>query len=95
MKIILSLSFVLFSLAAKSQAAFIDSIITKESLEFTVSALAHDSMKGRFTALPQTQKAAEFIAARFKEAGLKPLAGNDSEQGKALNRRTELSVIGN
>lgn len=75
MKIILSLIFILFSAAAKSQANFIDSIITKESLELSVSALAHDSMKGRFTALSQTKKAAEFIAKRFEEAGLKPLAG--------------------
>jgi Zn-dependent M28 family amino/carboxypeptidase len=77
MKTTLSIFFILLSIAAKSQVAFIDSLITKESLEFTVSALAHDSMKGRFTALPETEKAAAFIAQRFEEAGLKPLAGND------------------
>jgi Zn-dependent M28 family amino/carboxypeptidase len=77
MKTTLSIFFILLSIAAKSQVAFIDSIITKESLEFTVSALSNDSMKGRFTAFPETKKAAEFIAERFKDAGLKPLAGND------------------
>lgn len=78
MKITFSIFFVLFSVAAKSQVEFIDSIITKESLEFTISALANDSMKGRFTAFPETKKTAEFIAERFQEAGLKPLAGNDA-----------------
>jgi hypothetical protein len=77
MKTTLSIFFILLSIAAKCQVEFIDSIITKESLEFTVSSLANDSMKGRFTALPQTEKAADFIAARFEEAGLKPLSGND------------------
>lgn len=67
----------LFFITAKSQQPTPEGLISIESLKHTVSALAHDSMKGRFTALPQTKKAAEFIAARFKEAGLKPLAGND------------------
>ena len=77
MKTTLSIFCILLCFTAKSQVKFIDSIITKESLEFTVATLADDSMKGRFTALPQTKKAAQFIAARFQEAGLKPLAGND------------------
>lgn len=77
MKIILSILFILIFITGRSQGSFIDSIITKESLKLTVSALCHDSMKGRFTGFRQTKKAAEFIAARFEEAGLKPLAGND------------------
>jgi Peptidase family M28 len=77
MKITLSIFCVLFFIVARSQELSVDSIITMESLKHTISTLANDSMKGRFTALPQTKKAAEFIAARFKEAGLKPLAGND------------------
>jgi Zn-dependent M28 family amino/carboxypeptidase len=78
MKIILSILFILLFITGRSQASFVDSIITKESLEFTVSALSNDSMKGRFTAFPETKKAAEFIAVRFQEAGLNPLAGNDA-----------------
>jgi hypothetical protein len=77
MKITISICCILFFIAGKSQQQNIDSIITLESLKHTISALAHDSMKGRYTAFPQTKKAAEFIAARFKEAGLKPLSGND------------------
>ncbi len=67
----------LFSFAVTGQSTSIDSIITKESLISTVSALAHDSMLGRFTAMPETKNAATFIASRFKEAGLNPLVGND------------------
>src|SRR6185503_16656333 len=37
-----------------------------------VKALAHDSMRGRDTGSPEHRKAAEFIAAAFKQAGLKP-----------------------
>ncbi len=37
-----------------------------------VKALAHDSMRGRDTGSPEHRKAAEFIAAAFRQAGLKP-----------------------
>jgi hypothetical protein len=69
--------YILLSIAARSQSTLVDSIITKTSLQFTISALAHDSMKGRFTATPETKNAANFIAGRFKMAGLNPLTGND------------------
>lgn len=75
MKVILSLFCTLFCFNTTAQYNLIDSIITKESLIFSVSALAHDSMRGRFTALPETKKAADFIAGRFEKAGLLPLAG--------------------
>ena len=78
MKTICSVFCMLISFIAISQTVSIDSIITKQSLISTVSALAHDSMQGRFTAKPETKKAATFIASRFKEAGLNSLAGNDA-----------------
>jgi hypothetical protein len=37
-----------------------------------VKALAHDSMRGRDTGSPEHRKAAEFVAANFRQAGLKP-----------------------
>jgi len=46
-------------------------------MEYSVAALAHDSMKGRFTGTPEAKKAAAFIAAQFEKAGLKPLAVNN------------------
>jgi Zn-dependent M28 family amino/carboxypeptidase len=77
MKIFFSVVCTFFFLNAKTQPVFIDSIITKNSLEYSIGALAHDSMKGRLTAMPETKNAANFIAARFEKAGLRPLAGND------------------
>lgn len=78
MKIRLSIFFIVFSFYAKSQDLLIDSIITKESLTHTLSALSNDSMKGRLTTTPETVKAANFIAARFEAAGLKTMAGNEN-----------------
>ena len=77
MKICFSIFFSLLYFNAKTQSPDIDSIITKESLQNSISVLADDSMRGRFTAMPETKKAAEFIANQFKKTGLKPIAGND------------------
>ncbi len=77
MKTTLSIFCILLCFISRSQSPSIDSIVTRASLEFTISALANDSMKGRFTAMPETKKAANFIAARFETAGLHALAGND------------------
>ena len=40
-----------------------------------VSALAHDSMQGRFTGTAEMYKAAAYIKQQFTAAGLKPIAG--------------------
>lgn len=77
MKTALSIFYILLCFTSRSQSTSIDSIITRASLEFTISALANDSMKGRFTAMPETKDAANFIASRFESAGLNALAGND------------------
>lgn len=77
MKILLSIFFFFVSVNAKTQHTSIDSVITKESLTHTISALAHDSMKGRLTASAEALNAAKFIALQFENAGLKPVSGND------------------
>lgn len=41
-----------------------------------VEMLAHDSMRGRQTGSPEHREAAEYVAARFRELGLRP-AGSD------------------
>ena len=43
----------------------------------SVSALSHDSMSGRATGSVGLHKAAQFIAGRFKEAGLSIVSGNN------------------
>jgi len=65
----------MFILPATGFTQVHDNIITIESLRHSVSALSHDSMQGRGNGAPGIEKAATFIAARFREAGLQPLAG--------------------
>ncbi len=77
MKTVLLLFCIILCFTARSQSRLIDSIITKESLVFSLSTLAHDSMRGRYTAMPETKHAADFIAERFKKAGLMELEGAD------------------
>ncbi len=77
MRTAFSIFYILLCFTSRSQSISIDSIITKASLKFTVSALAHDSMRGRFTAMSETKDAANFIATRFKDAGLSTLAGKN------------------
>lgn len=76
MKTVFTIFYVCFLLTAQAQPEYIDSIITLKSVKYTVSALSHDSMKGRFTAMPESEKAAQFIAGRFEKAGLLPVSGN-------------------
>jgi hypothetical protein len=47
-------------------------VITAESLRADLSFLASDALKGRFTPSPELDVAAEFIASRFRAAGLEP-----------------------
>ncbi len=77
MKILLSICCIFFFFTANSQTALIDSIITRESLTYSISALANDSMQGRPTGTAEAKNAATFIAEQFQKAGLKPVAGND------------------
>lgn len=60
-----------------AQTSLIDSIITPSSLRSIVEYLAADSLKGRFSGSEGCTKAAEFIGKEFKNAGLKPLKGNN------------------
>ena len=49
-------------------------LITEESVRSTVSFLASDELEGRATLSPGFEKAADYVAQRFKKAGLKPVA---------------------
>ncbi|MFH0983351.1 MAG: M28 family peptidase [Planctomycetota bacterium] len=50
--------------------------ITRNDLYAQVKYLASDELEGRMTGTEGTRLAAEYIAARFKEAGLEPLGDN-------------------
>lgn len=59
--------------------------INQQTVTNDVTYLASDELEGRATFTPGITKAAEFIAKRFKEAGLKPLDGLQSyEQSFSL-----------
>ncbi len=49
-----------------------ESRISPELLGRHVGALAHDSMRGRFTPSPEVERAADYVEAAFRAAGLQP-----------------------
>ncbi len=55
----------------------IDAIINVKEVERIEKTLAADDMRGRKTFSPEIDKAADFIAAEFKKAGLQTLSGNN------------------
>jgi Zn-dependent M28 family amino/carboxypeptidase len=58
-----------------SQSLSIDTIITKESLQQTISVLSHDSLQGRFTGKMGQYKAAVYISNFFKSNNINQIAG--------------------
>src|SRR5262245_12766165 len=46
--------------------------ITAEAIRTHTTVLAHDSLEGRGTGQPGYQKAAQYVAARYKDLGLEP-----------------------
>lgn len=61
-----------------SQMSLADSVISKELLSKYVQALAHDSMRGRYTGSAGCEMAASFIEAEMRSIGLMPLYSGDS-----------------
>jgi hypothetical protein len=53
-------------------------IISDSMLTAHLSALAHDSMEGRFTGTPEAHKAAIYIAEQMRSIGLRPMPQQDS-----------------
>lgn len=71
----------------------IEDIITTKEAERIERFLASDEMRGRRTFSPEIDKAADFIAAEFKQAGLKPATGNtDFKQAFAMVRPKFISA---
>jgi hypothetical protein len=79
------------------QTAFcqsIDKIINAKEVERIERTLSSDAMRGRKIFSPEIDKAAEFIAAEFKKAGLQPVTGNSYLQEFAMLRNTLVSATG-
>jgi hypothetical protein len=62
--------------AAAPAPASADPLTTVEDVRAGEYALADDSMEGRFTGAPGMERAARYLAGRFRELGLRP-AGDD------------------
>jgi hypothetical protein len=56
----------------------VNKLINQADVERIIKTLSADDMQGRATFSPGIDKAATFIEGEFKQAGLKPLAGNTS-----------------
>jgi len=61
--------------ASLAAAALRPGLISEQSYRENVKFLAAPSLKGRLTGTPENEKAARWIAARFRELGLKPVPG--------------------
>jgi len=67
----------LVSITSFLMAQNIDAIINTKEVERIEKTLAADDMRGRKTFSPEIDKAADFIAAEFKKAGLQTMSGNN------------------
>ena len=67
----------LVSITSFLMAQNIDAIINTKEVERIERTLAADDMRGRKTFSPEIDKAAVFIAAEFKKAGLQTMSGNN------------------
>ncbi len=72
----------------------IDKIINAKEVERIEKTLSSDAMRGRKVFSPEIDRAAEFIAAEFKKAGLQPVTGNSYLQEFSMMRNTPVSAGG-
>jgi hypothetical protein len=75
-------------------AQSIDKIINATEVERIERTLAADDMQGRRTFTPGIDKAADFIAAEFKKAGIQPLKGDSYFQEFAMLKSKFLNANG-
>lgn len=78
-----------------NQTAFsqsIDKIINASAVERIERTLSSDAMRGRKLYTPEIDKAADFIASAFKEAGLQPVNGNSYLQEFSMMRNSLVSA---
>lgn len=87
--------FLLFAIGINIAACAqnIDAVINAKEVARIENILASDSMEGRQAGTPAIQKAADFIAAEFKKAGLQPLK-DDSYLQKFTMQAPELISAG-
>ncbi len=66
----------LFAAALHSLGQNVNELIKEPDVERIIKTLSADDMQGRATFTPGIEKAAQFIEAEYRQAGLKPLTGS-------------------
>src|SRR5215208_8513879 len=89
-KKILLLFTVIVGIAACAQTS--NAIINAKEAERIENTLASDDMKGRKAGTPDIDRAAGFIAAEFRKAGLQPVQGNNFLQSFSMVRPKLISA---
>lgn len=85
---------VIGSLIFSAQLVSAQSVIPVNEVERIEKFLASDDLKGRAVFTEGIDKAADFIAAEFKKAGLQPVAGSSYMQEFVINRNKFISAKG-
>src|SRR5689334_24907116 len=95
-----SLLALVFPLAVHAQRAPASEVITIPKMRADLEFLASDALRGRLTDTPENAITLEWIAARFKWLGLKPMGANgtyllpyDLSLGSLGSGPNELSVV--
>jgi Predicted aminopeptidases len=88
------IGFVLIGAHQMVAAQSINQIINANEVERIERTLSADDMRGRKIFTPEIDKAAEFIAAEFKKAGLQPVADHSYFQEFSLQRGRVISING-
>lgn len=88
------IGFILIGAHQKAAAQSIDKIINAKEVERIERTLSADDMRGRKIFTPDIDKAADFIAAEFKKAGLQPVANNSYFQEFSMQRSRFISASG-
>lgn len=87
----------LFAVLAITQASYsqlLDKVINPAEVERIEKILSSDDMAGRGTFTPGIDKAADFIAAEFKKAGIQPLTGSSYFQEFSMLKSKFVSAKG-
>jgi len=79
----------LFCTTFGAHAQKMDKIISRKEVTLVEQTLSSDAMEGRAVFTPSIDRAADFIAARFKAAGLQPWKGSDYFQPFSMQHVTQ------
>ena len=86
-------AFLLLSLTFRLSAQDIDAVINPAAVENIEKTLSSDDMRGRASFTPDIERAADFIEAQFRAAGLKTWNGSNSyRQPFSMVRATPISA---